>query len=177
MRYLALLVGLALLVLAAGCTTQPTQAPEASAVTAAPAATTIPTTLPTTLTTTLPTTVPTTRPTTLPTTQAQRLDIQLNSIEDYVSDNPYTIPRPGYKFILVDFSIKNTGYPNGYSYNPFNIKVADPDGYRYGYSSSSYNVPGYFGMVVIPNGDTVRGKLLFEVPQAPSGTRYTLWVS
>lgn len=140
-----------------------------AAVTAAPASTTIPTTL--------PTTVPTSRPTTLPTTQAQRLDIQLNSIEGYVSDNPYTTPRPGYEFILVDFSVKNTGYPNGYSYNPYNIKVADPDGYRYGYASASYSVPGYFGMVVIPYGDIVRGKLLFEVPQTSSGTRYTLWVS
>ena len=169
MRHLLLLIILALLVFGAGCTTQSVQVPEASPVTA--------TLVMTTVLTTPPTTNPTTMATTVPTTQTPRLEIVVNSIQKYASDNPYSTPRPGYEYILVDFSIKNKGYPNGYSYNPYYVKVEDPDGYRYGYASESYSVPGYFGMVVISYSDNVRGKLLFEVPEAPTGTSYQLWVN
>lgn len=177
MRFLVLLVALALLILAAGCTTQSPQATDIPATTSAPVTTTVPTTLPTTVLTTLPTTVPTPRPTTILTTPVKRFEVKVNDIQKYVSDNQYAAPRSGYEYLLVDFSIKNVGLPSGYSFNPNYAKLEDPDGYRYSYASHSYSVPGAFESVVIRHGDTVRGKLLFEVPPMPVGTDYTLWVS
>lgn len=176
MRFLVLLVALALLILAAGCTTQvppAAQSTQTPVITAAPVATTVLTTLPTTL----PTTVSTTLPTTLPTTRVPKLDVETHGFELYVPDNSYSAPRSGYMYLLADFSITNVGVPNGYSYNPNYVTIEDSDGYRYSYASASYSVPGVFKSVTIPQGKTLRGKLLFEVPKLPSGaTKYQLWV-
>ena len=105
-----------------------------------------------------------------------QLEVTVNSIEKYQPDNQYTKPATGYEFLLVDFSVKNSGYKSGFSFNPYNVKVKDPDGYSYGYSSDSYIVPNAFSMQKIPYGETVRGKLLFEVVPKPSGTAYTIRV-
>ncbi|MEN6342700.1 MAG: DUF4352 domain-containing protein [Methanospirillum sp.] len=99
------------------------------------------------------------------------------SVSGYSTGNQYMTPKPGYEFVVADFAVKNNGYPSGYSFNPYNVKLQDPDGYSYSYSWYSANVPGYFDMTTIAQGETARGKLVFEVPPKPAGTVWKVTVS
>jgi len=107
---------------------------------------------------------------------SSQLEVKVNSVDKYQPDNQYTKPSTGYEFIIVDFSVKNIGYKDGYNFYPRNVKVKDPDGYSYGYSSASYDVTNEFSTQKIAYGDTARGKLVFEVVPKPSGTAYTVKV-
>jgi len=126
---------------------------------------------------TSPVTSSTTAMTATPTTAAVKpLTVQFHSIQDYTSSNQFQQPRTGYEFVIVDFSLTNNGYPDGYNFFASNAKIQDPDNYMYSYHSCSYSVPGAFEMTTIPYGQTRRGKLVFEVPIAPTGTSYKLFI-
>jgi len=162
MRYILLLATLMLLVLAVGCTTQTPPSTDSTE-----AQVTL---------TTIQTPTPATHQTTMPATPTQTIELTIHSILlGWVSDNQFSVPPAGYQFVLVDFSIMNVGHPNGYNYNPYNVKLRDPDNYQYSYDSASYGVPGSFGMTTIPYGETRRGKLVFPVP-ASHGAGTTYWL-
>jgi hypothetical protein len=136
MRYLLLAAVLALVLLAAGCTTSAPQAVQ---------------------------------------TAVGAVHVELTSIADYSTGNPYMTPRPGYGFVAADFAIINDG-ATSYHFTPLSAHLHDSAGYSYSYSVWSGSVPGYFGLTDIPAGQTSRGKLLFEVPEAPAGTEYRLTI-
>lgn len=142
-----------------------------------------PTTMPTTLTTVAPTKIPTTVVPTKTPTQVVRpaspIIVTFNSISGhYQTGNQFSQPRQGYQFVLVDFTIKNTGSQSGFYFNPNYAELEDPDKYRYDYDTSSYSVPGMFSSGTIPYGELRRGKLVFEVPEKwGEGTKYILWIN
>lgn len=161
LQSLALLLALALIIMAAGCcgsssNTSGSAASGASTPAAAEA--------------TKAGAVATEKTTAAPkTTAPPKLEVSVSSITPYSEPNGIMTPKPGYKFVLVDFALKNNGYPNGYNFNPLmSPKLKDADGYSYSYSFISGSVPGYFDVTTIAQGETARGKLVFEVPNKES---------
>ena len=105
----------------------------------------------------------------------EKIQVTVNGYGAYVPDNPkqYMVtPKPGYSYLLVDLSVKNTGHQGGYLFNPLYVQVEDPDGAQFSIADVSYNLPDKFSMGSISYGETRRGKLVFEVLQKPAGTTY-----
>ncbi|WP_440950236.1 DUF4352 domain-containing protein [Methanosphaerula subterraneus] len=102
----------------------------------------------------------------------EKIQVTVNGYGAYVPDNQQYMatPRPGYSYLLVDLSVKNTGHQGGYLFNPIYVQVEDPDGAQY--SIADVNPPDRFSMGSISYGETRRGKLVFEVLQKPTGTTY-----
>jgi len=163
-RSLLILVILAVVILAAGCCSSTSDSAASAAGTQAPAANPAKDTVAAEKTTAAP-----------KTTAPPKLGIQVNSIKTWTSD--FWTPDPGNEYILVDFSLTNNGYPNGFSFNPlFEAEVKDPDGYKYSADLAGSSVPGNWGVTDIALGETARGTLVFEVKKSPDGTKYTLLI-
>jgi len=153
------LLALAVVLLAAGCCSSSSDIAASAPATQAPSSDT-----------TKAATVAAEKTTSAPkTTAAPKLEVSVGSITPYADSSGFMTPKPGYKYVLVDFALKNNGYPNGFNFNPIiNPKLKDADGYSYTYSLISGSVPGYFGGTTIAQGETARGKLVFEVPDKQS---------
>lgn len=170
MRYILFFACIIFLVIVAGCTTQ---TPITATTTPTPISTTLLTPEPTNLSTPVATTIPN-----IPMRSSGSLLVTVNSIQtSWVSDNPYYVPPAGYQFVLVDFSVKNLGYRNGYTFNPAAVWINDPDNNRYTYDNASYSLPDVFESMTIPYHATRGGKLVFSVPTSQKpGTQYQLAV-
>jgi hypothetical protein len=112
--------------------------------------------------------------TAVPTLATSTLVIALYSISGWNSSSPLLQPGPGNEYVVVDFSLKNTGYPEGYSYRPDSVKLMDSSRQPYTYHTASYSLVNNFRETIIPINETRRGRLVFEVPIAPAGTQYML---
>jgi hypothetical protein len=81
----------------------------------------------------------------------------------YISD--FAELKTGFMYLIVDFSIKNLNYEDGYNFNPNDVEVEDNNHYTYTYSWDSSSLSKYFDMTIIELSRTKRGELAFEVPK------------
>lgn len=132
--------------------------------------------------TALPTTVPTPdfivvkKQETVPTLATSTLVISLYGISGWNSSSPLLQPGPGNEYVVVDFSLRNVGYPEGYAYRPDTVKLMDSARQQYTYHSASNSLVNAFRETTIPINETRRGRLVFEVPISPEGTQYSLMI-
>lgn len=98
-------------------------------------------------------------------------ELTVNSVrkEKYIDE--YFTPEEGIVYLIVDFTIRNIGLEEGYSFNPNYVSVQDEDFYSYDYSWNSFSLQKCFDVSTIDLGQTVRGELAFEVPE--DSERYT----
>lgn len=109
------------------------------------------------------------------TTGLPKIEVSVYSITPYLVAGGLLAPKGEYKYLLVDFALTNYGFPNGFTFYPMiNARLTDADGYSYKHCMLSRVVPGHFGVTTIPQGETVYGKLVFDVPDKES--TYTLVV-
>jgi hypothetical protein len=97
------------------------------------------------------------------TATAPPIDVNITKITPYASDNQYMQPDAGYRYVKVDFSIRNNG-ATGFDYSPVRVALRDPAGYSYSLDKVSFTVPGSFRQQVIPPGQQAAGVLVFPVP-------------
>jgi hypothetical protein len=94
-----------------------------------------------------------------------KIEFTVHSTRKEFSISEYSKPKSGFVYLIVDFSIKNLYYEDGYSFNPNDVEIEDEKHYTYDYSSVSYNLDKYFGTTTIAIGRTKRGEMAFEVPK------------
>mgnify|MGYP001766537127 CR=1 FL=1 len=111
---------------------------------------------------------------TVPTLATSRLVISLYSISGWNSSSPLLQPGAGSEYVVVDFSLRNVGYPEGYVYRPDAVTLMDSSRTQYNYHNASFTLVNGFREATIPINETRRGRLVFEVPIAPAGTEYML---
>jgi len=181
------LILLGLFIIFCGCSSQET------------ASTTIhtnPTTTPITQTTKL-----TAKPTSMETTSPVNLEITIHSVNmSWDSGTQYLKPSPGFHYVLVDFSVKNVGYPNGFNFNPVNVTLLEiirasfsdalkPPGRSTGTSTYEYEynplatamvpdgfVPTEMKVYTISYGETLRGKIVFSAGASQPGELTQFWL-
>ena len=113
---------------------------------------------------------------TVPTLATSTLVIALYSISGWNSSSPLLQPGAGNEYVVVDFSLKNVGAPEGYAYRPDAVKLLDSARHQYTYHDASSSLVNAFRESTIPINETRRGRLVFEVPIAPEGTQYSLMI-
>ncbi len=111
---------------------------------------------------------------TVPTLATSRLVLGLYSMSGWNSSSLLLQPGTGNEFIVVDFSLRNVGYPEGYAFRPEAVKLMDSSRQGYSYHPASFSLVNGFRETTIPINETRRGRLVFEVPRAPVGTEYML---
>lgn len=90
--------------------------------------------------------------------------ISINNVENpYVEKNQYSKPGEGNKFIAVEVSYQNNTSDKTISYNPFDWKLFDGEGYNYESSWTASKKPDLSSGDINP-GSKVRGWITFEVP-------------
>ena len=114
---------------------------------------------------------------TVPTLATSRLVISLYSISGWNSSSPLLQPGAGNEYVVVDFSLRNVGYPEGYGYHPDSVTLMDSSRQQYPYHTASFSLVNWFREGTIPINETRRGRLVFEVPIAPEGTQYMLSIA
>ena len=114
---------------------------------------------------------------TVPTLATSRLVISLYSISGWNSSSPLLHPGAGNEYVVVDFSLRNVGYPEGYLYRPESVTLMDSSRTQYRYHDASFSLVNGFREATIPINETRRGRLVFEVPIAPAGTEYMLSIA
>jgi hypothetical protein len=92
------------------------------------------------------------------------LSVEVTSLDPYTDPNPYSTPLPGYKFVILDLAVTNNNAPNGFYFTPSGVRLRESSGYMYTYASNTYSLPGAFESCTIPQGETRRGRLIFQVP-------------
>jgi hypothetical protein len=94
-----------------------------------------------------------------------KIEFTVHSTRKEFSISEYSNPKSGFVYLIVDFSIKNLYYEDGYSFNPNDVEIEDEKHYTYDYSWDSSSLDKYFGMTTIAIGRTKRGELAFEIPK------------
>lgn len=99
------------------------------------------------------------------------LTIMFPSIGDYNKKKLKIKPKSGYKYVIADFGIKNTGIQTGYFFNESKVILSDLSGVQYTYA----HIPENICFAIIPYGQIQMFHLIFEVPKSQGpGTTYWL---
>lgn len=105
------------------------------------------------------------------------VSLTVNSVttSDQIGSPPLgSTPSPGYKYVIIDATVTNTGKNDLYMGNPGYFKLTTNDGTVYQYSSASFRLDNYLTGVSNTNpGDKVTGKIAFQIPQSQNPTKLT----
>ncbi len=92
----------------------------------------------------------------------------VNAVEPYTSGNQFMVPKDGNKYVTVDITLKNNS-KEPYTYNPYEFKLNDSEDYGYDYAITDKEPTLNSG--TIQPGQTTRGFLTFEIPEANTASR------
>jgi len=95
-----------------------------------------------------------------------RVSLTLNSFEEKKWIDIYRA-RSGWKFLIIDVTIKNL-LDQQISYNPLYIEVKDSQGRMFGLHIATSSLEDGLSSGNLAQGETVRGKVAFEVPENES---------
>lgn len=114
-------------------------------------------------------------------TKKEKFQVTIHSVDRYVDKDFYQIytPKPGFSYVVVNFSVKNIGEdlsPDGYTVTQ--CKILAPDGSLYdgAFYHSAQLGEDRMEFKTIKYGETVQGKMVFEVPQGFIGTNFSVMV-
>lgn len=97
------------------------------------------------------------------TIEADDKQLTVLKVEDYISDNQFSQPKSGKKFIKVTVSLANKG-SSSFSFTAFNFSVQDSNGLQIDPDSTTYSLEDTLESgSLAPNGK-VEGSITFEVP-------------
>lgn len=96
-------------------------------------------------------------------------ELLVNSVVDpYTSSDEFSQPDAGNRYVVVDVSITNVS-SGTQDYNSYDFKLRDSDNFQYDSTYSDVQQELSSGSVIA--GETIRGKLSFQVPQSARLTR------
>lgn len=87
----------------------------------------------------------------------------INSVTNCKSDNQFTQPKSGNKFIITDITQENSG-TNTRDYNVWDFKLQDDKDFTYQTAFATCKSPAFSAGALQP-GQKTRGYITFEIPQ------------
>lgn len=91
--------------------------------------------------------------------------LTVSKVEDYISDNQFSQPKPGKKFIKATVVLVNRGNSN-FSFTAYNFSVQDSNGLLINPDSTTYSLSDGLQSGSLTKNGKVEGSVTFEVPTA-----------